>query len=116
MPLKTIFLALLTVALNASAQLCLRVAAVRGATPSRPLTLAASPFFSVALVAYGTSVLTWLLVLRSVPLSIAMPFNAAIYVVVPVLAYLVFNDAIDRRSLLGMLLVVAGILVVARRG
>jgi drug/metabolite transporter (DMT)-like permease len=108
-------LALGTVALNSGAQLLLRGAALRGATPAEPLTLLRSPLFMVALAAYGLSVLTWLAVLRKVPLGVAMPFMALAYVAVPIAAWAVFGDPISWRTVGGTALVIAGVLLVALR-
>lgn len=112
---QSIALALLTVALNSSAQLMLRGAALRGANPSVPLTLLRSPLFLGALVVYGLSVLTWLSVLKRVPLPVAMPFVSLMYIAVPVGAKLVFDDALTWRMAGGTALIVAGVLVVASR-
>ena len=106
-------LALATVFLNGAAQLLLRGAATRGADPTQPLTLLKSPMFITALFAYGASVLTWTAVLRKVPLTVATPFVALAYVVVPVAAKLIFDDELAPRMVLGMLLVVVGVVVVA---
>lgn len=112
---ESIFFALLTVALNSSAQLMLRGAALRGANPSMPLTLIKSPLFLAALVVYALSVLTWLSVLKRVPLPVAMPFVALMYIAVPIGARLVFGDALTWRMAAGTALVVAGVLVVASK-
>jgi drug/metabolite transporter (DMT)-like permease len=112
--LKTILLALVTVALNSLAQLLLRGAALRGATATDPLSLAKSPLFLIALVAYAASVLTWLSVLKAVPLPVAMPFLALVYVAVPLAARVLFRDALSWQSVVGMALVASGIVVVAR--
>lgn len=112
-PLGSIALALLTVALNSTAQLCLRGAALRGATPTEPLSLVGSPLFLAALVAYGLSVLTWLAVLKKLPLPVALPFVSLMYVAVPIAARLLFGDALSWRMAGGAMLIVAGVLVVA---
>jgi len=112
---NSIALALATVLLNAGAQLLLRGAAVRGADPFRPATLFTSPLFLLGLVGYGVSVLTWLAVLRKVPLSVAAPCVALVYIVVPVAARLVFADVLNWRMLGGMALVALGVVVVARQ-
>ncbi len=106
--------ATITVLLNAGAQLLLRQAAMTGATPGAPLTLVRNLWFLVGLVAYGLSVLTWLFVLKRVPLSVAAPFVAFVYVLVPVAARILFGDAISPRMWLGMLLVVVGVTLVAQ--
>jgi drug/metabolite transporter (DMT)-like permease len=108
----SIALALATVALNSAAQLMLRGAALRGATPAVPRTLVESPLFLGALVAYGLSVLTWLAVLKKVPLPSAIPFVALMYVLVPLSARLLFGDAFTWRMAGGSALVIAGVLVV----
>jgi len=109
----SVALALGTVALNSGAQILLRSAALRGATPTEPATLLKSPLFLVALAAYALSVLVWLSVLRKVPLSVAMPFMALVYVVVPIAARFAFGDELSLRTVGGAALVIAGVLVVA---
>lgn len=107
-------LAILTVILNSSAQLLLRGAALKGATPANPLSLLKSPLFMIALVVYGASVLTWVAVLKRVPLPTAIPFVALMYVIVPIAAWRVFGDTVNVRMLAGMVLVIVGIVIVAR--
>ncbi len=111
---RDVALALVTVVLNSSAQLLLRGAALKGASPENPASLVKSPLFLVALVVYGASVLTWVTVLKRVPLPTAIPFVALMYVIVPVAAWRVFGDALNLRMLGGMALVIAGIVIVAR--
>ena len=110
----SVLLALVTVALNSAAQLLLRTAALRGANVTSPLSLAGSPHFLVALTAYAASVLSWLTVLKRTPLPIAMPFMALTYVAVPLGARALFGDPLQLRAVLGMGLVIAGVLLVAR--
>ena len=110
----SVLLALLTVALNSGAQILLRSAALRGATPQSPLALAQSPQFVIALFAYAASVLAWLGVLRKTPLATAMPFMALTYVAVPLAARVVFGEPVPLRTAGGMALVVAGVLLVSR--
>jgi undecaprenyl phosphate-alpha-L-ara4N flippase subunit ArnE len=66
-------------------------------------------------VVYGLSVLTWLSVLKRVPLPVAMPFVALMYIAVPIGAKLVFGDPLTWRMAMGTALVVAGVLVVASK-
>ena len=114
MSTTSILLALLTVALNSAAQLLLRGAALRGATPANPLALAQSPQFVIALFAYAASVLTWLSVLKKTPLATAMPFMALTYVAVPLAARVVFGEPVSVRVLGGMGLAIAAVLLVSR--
>jgi drug/metabolite transporter (DMT)-like permease len=111
---RDVALALLTVALNSGAQLLLRAAALRGAEVASPSSLLKSPLFLAALAAYGASVLSWVTVLKRVPLPTAIPFVALMYVVVPLAAWRIFDDPISARMLGGMALVIVGIIVVVR--
>jgi drug/metabolite transporter (DMT)-like permease len=108
-------LTFLTLLLNGGAQLLLRGAALRGADPSRPLTLVSSPMFLAGVAAYGVSVLTWLAVLKRVPLSVATPFIALVYVIVPLAAKVCFGDVLSWRMLGGMAMVAAGVTIIAQR-
>ena len=58
--------------------------------------------------------LTWLFVLKRVPLSVAAPFVALVYVIVPLASRSVFNDSIYPRMWMGMLLIVIGVTLVAQ--
>jgi hypothetical protein len=91
---SALLFAFVTVVLNGSAQLLLRKAALTGAIPSVPFTLLRNPYFLCGLVAYAASVLSWLVVLRKVPLSIAAPFVALVYVLVPLASRTVFDDGV----------------------
>jgi undecaprenyl phosphate-alpha-L-ara4N flippase subunit ArnE len=105
--------AMVTVVLNGSAQLLLRQAAMTGAVPTSPMSLIRNVWFMMGLAAYGTSVLTWLFVLRRVPLSVAAPFVALVYVLVPLASRVLFADSVSTKMWLGMLLVVLGVTLVA---
>jgi undecaprenyl phosphate-alpha-L-ara4N flippase subunit ArnE len=110
---STLFAAI-TVALNAGAQLLLRQAALSGAVPTIPMSLVRNGWFVAGLAAYACSVLTWLFVLRRVPLAVAAPFVALVYVAVPLASRLLFDDRVNGRMWLGMLLVVLGVTLVAQ--
>lgn len=111
-PIAIVFAAI-TVLLNGSAQLLLRQAAHSGAAPTDPVSLVKNPWFMAGLAAYGVSVLTWLFVLKRVPLSVAAPFVALVYVLVPLASRVLFSEGITPRMWLGMVLVVAGVTLVA---
>lgn len=106
--------ALLTVTLNGAAQLLLRKAALSGAVPTNPMSLVGNPWFMSGIAAYGVSVLTWLVVLRRVPLSVAAPFVALVYVLVPLASRAVFQDVVSPRMWIGMALIAVGVTIVAQ--
>jgi drug/metabolite transporter (DMT)-like permease len=111
--MATVF-AIVTVLLNGGAQLLLRKAALSGAEPHNPLSLVGNVWFLGGIVAYAISVLTWLFVLKRVPLAVAAPFIAMVYIVVPVASRFVFGDTIHPRMWIGMALVVIGVSLVAQ--
>jgi drug/metabolite transporter (DMT)-like permease len=111
---SSLVFALITVVLNGSAQLLLRKAALTGAIPAMPVTLLRNAWFLAGLVAYAGSVLTWLRVLGDVPLSVAAPFVALVYVLVPLASRVVFDDTINAKMWMGMILVAIGVTLVAK--
>ncbi len=110
----SVLFALVTVLLNGSAQLLLRKAALTGATPANPLSLLRNSWFMIGLGAYAISVLTWLLVLKRVPLAVAAPFVALVYVLVPLASRMFFDDHLSSRMWVGMFLVVLGVTLVVQ--
>jgi multidrug transporter EmrE-like cation transporter len=111
------------VALNAAAQLLLK-AATRASgvlvsdsgqvswTAAAEL-LRALPLW-VGLSFYGVSVILWLGALSRVPVSIAYPMLSIGYVVNAVAALYLFSEALTSAKVIGILLVVAGVIVLAR--
>ena len=110
----SVLFAAITVVLNSAAQLLLRQAAMTGAAPTSPMSLVRNVWFMAGLVAYAVSVLTWLLVLRRVPLTVAAPFVAVVYVIVPLASRVLFSDQIYPRMWVGMAFVVFGVTLVAQ--
>lgn len=65
-----------------------------------------------ALLLYALSTILWIWILRRVPLSIAYPFTALAYVIVPVAASSLLEEPINSRMIIGSLLIVTGVFVV----
>lgn len=65
----------------------------------------------LALIIYGFGTLLWLAILRDTPLSVAYPFTAIGFILVPLGARLMFSETIDIRYLLGVACIMAGILL-----
>jgi multidrug transporter EmrE-like cation transporter len=111
------------VALNAAAQLLLKAAtrtsgvlisdsgqlswgAVAGLLRAYPLW--------IGLSFYGVSVILWLGALSRVPVSIAYPMLSAGYVVNAVAAAFLFGEALSISKAMGIVLIIAGVIVLAR--
>ena len=111
---------LLTVVLNAAAQLLLR-AAMRSGIPalSSPfdtaLDIALRPGVVAGLLCYGLSVLTWIYVLSKTEVSFAYPFLGVGFVVVAVAACLFLGEEFTTRKILGTLIIAVGVVVLAGR-
>jgi len=74
--------------------------------------LVQSPWFWLALTLYGFSTLLWIHILQRVSLSIAYPFVALAFVIVPIADWLIYGAQLDGRYFAGAVLLVAGILVI----
>ena len=78
------------------------------------LTGLASIYVWIAIVFVILSLITWLYVLRYLPLSIAFPISQAVHVMVPLGSWLVLGENIVTLRWIGIALVSLGLAVVAR--
>jgi len=78
------------------------------------LTGLASIYVWIAIVFVILSLITWLYVLRYIPLSIAFPISQAVHVLVPLGSWLVLGENIIGLRWLGIALVSVGLAVVAK--
>ena len=78
------------------------------------LGLALIPSFWAALVLYGAATLLWIYLLQTIPLSRAYPFAALGFVIVPLAGLLLFGERVSLTYAIGALLVIGGILTIAR--
>jgi multidrug transporter EmrE-like cation transporter len=111
------------VALNAAAQLLLKAATRTSGVlvsdggqvswSAAAQLLRAAPLW-VGLCFYGVSVILWLGALSRVPVSIAYPMLSIGYVVNAVAAMFLFSEALTAGKVAGILLIVAGVIVLAR--
>lgn len=67
-----------------------------------------------ALVIYGLATFLWVYALKLVPLSVAYPFMALAFVIVPLLGVVFLNEPFTMRNIFGTILIIAGILVIGR--
>ena len=78
------------------------------------LTGLASIYVWIAIVFVILSLITWLYVLRYIPLSIAFPISQAVHVLVPLGSWLVLGENIIGLRCVGIALVSAGLAIVAK--
>ncbi len=110
-------LILASVALNAAAQLFLRVGA-RGGFPGEPglmlvVQTALRPGILAGLACYALSILVWVYVLSRAEASFAYPFLGLGFVVVALAGWLFLGEALTPRRVAAILLIAAGVAVLA---
>ncbi|WP_159881725.1 DMT family transporter [Paenibacillus puerhi] len=72
------------------------------------------PYILGGLACYGLSAVAWIFALSRLPLSQAYPMVAAGYVLVFVVSVLLFKEAVTLPKVGGMMLIVAGVIVLAK--
>ena len=110
------------VLLNAFAQLWLKAAtrvsgpllAGDGGLMNRAMQLVAVPSLWYALTAYGLSVVVWIVGLSRVPVSQAYPMLSLGYVLNLGLAWWLFGEVPNAQRVIGVGVIVAGVVLVAR--
>lgn len=104
------------VAANVGGQLLFKLAAdrVRAETDLATMTirLLTIPAMWGAVVLYGITILAWVWVLRSMPLSVAYSAVALVFVLVPLLAVWLFKEPLTPQFAVGSGLIVLGVLLV----
>ncbi len=95
----------------AAGQLLFKMAAGIPRPDGEAWRLFLSPPLIAGLAVYGLATIVWVWQLRSVPLTRAFPFMALGFVVTPLAASFLFQEATSPRYWLGALLICAGIIL-----
>ncbi len=69
-------------------------------------------WFWLALVLYGAATLLWIFILQQVPLSLAYPFVALGFVIVPMGSWILFKEPLSLYYIMGVFLIIAGLGVI----
>ena len=98
-------------------QVLFKMAAIRygladGTTTERILNLLYNLYFLSALALYAGLAILWVWILNFTPLSRAYPFVALAFALTPLLAALLFGEAMSLRLSLGILLVLCGLFLI----
>jgi drug/metabolite transporter (DMT)-like permease len=117
MQLRWVGLTLVCVAMLVAGQLLFKRAALQW-EPDGFNWDAVVTFFSPTLIAavtlYGVCTVLWVIVLKHVPLTVALPFNALIFIFVPIAAHLLFSETVSLNTFLGGALIIAGVFLATR--
>jgi multidrug transporter EmrE-like cation transporter len=122
MAYPVLFSILIAVTLSACAQLALKMgvakpqmeSALKQGLLESLMAAVASPLIWLGLIIYGVSVAMWLWVLSRVDLSVAYPFVGISFLVTMVFGALLLNENITPMRIFGTILIVAGVILVAR--
>jgi multidrug transporter EmrE-like cation transporter len=119
--MKNILLILISVSLNAGAQLLMRKGMIQvGEVSSGSSLLKVLPqmmgnvFLWLSLLSYGISIITWMIVLSKVEVSFAYAFLSLGFVFVTIIGYFAFNEHVTLIRVIGIALVCAGVFFVSR--
>lgn len=102
--------ALLSITLNALAQLFMKKSAMSELTPSEMIS---NINIYAALGSYGLSIILWLVALRDLKLSVAYPLQSLGYVLVTILSVIVLSEKINHWNVLGLALICSGAITLA---
>jgi multidrug transporter EmrE-like cation transporter len=120
--MKSILFILASVSLNAGAQILMR----RGMTQVGEVSFGGEAFLRIlpamfsngllwlSFLCYGVSIVFWMVVLSRVEVSFAYAFSSLGYVLVTVLGVVLLNEYISATRIIGIAVVIAGIIIVAR--
>ena len=64
-------------------------------------------------ISYGLSIIIWLWVLAKVDVSFAYPFQALGYILVTILAWMIFNEEINILRILALIIISIGLIILA---
>ena len=76
---------------------------------------AIDPYMIAALGIYALGTVLWVVTLKFVPLTVAHPFMALTFVIVPLFSWWTLGEAVDFRYVFGLTLILAGLAVIVAR-
>lgn len=86
----------------------------RGHFPGVAAALA-SAWLWLALASLGCGLLLWLVVLQRLDVGIAYPMLGINFVLITLTGRYLFNESVDRRHWLGVLMILAGVILLGRQ-
>jgi undecaprenyl phosphate-alpha-L-ara4N flippase subunit ArnE len=111
------FQLILALLLNIAGQLLFKRAAMSGsAKGAHALKAHLSGWFVAGAGSLVTSMLFWVLVLRTLPLTLVYPFTGVNFIVVPLASHWLWKEPLPRMRLVGIFVILVGVALVARPG
>jgi multidrug transporter EmrE-like cation transporter len=111
MSLLSIFYIAVAVVLGSAAQLFLKAG-----TNAAPVDfkLAFEPHILAGIACYGISLIVWVLALSKTPVSVAYPMVSVGFALNAALAWWLLGEAVTPTRMLGIAVIIAGVVLVAR--
>jgi len=101
--------ALISVLLNAFAQLTLKKATTLNTESA--LFLIKNPYLYLTAIFYTTSIITWFLALSRLQVSVAYPLQAIGYLIVTLAAVSIFKEQVSFLNWFGLCLILTGVIL-----
>lgn len=73
-----------------------------------------NPWLWAAICSSAGGIFCWLLTLRRLPLSVAYPWTALIYVITPLAGAWIFEEALNGSYAIGIMLILSGVVLTSR--
>ena len=106
-----------TILLNMAGQLLLKRTAMAGGGPDAAIYKPfLSGWFVTGVTCLGLSSVLWVTVLKKMPLTLAHPLTAIVFILVPIGSHLLWSEPLPLTRVLGIFVIVLGVIVVARAG
>lgn len=80
--------------------------------PAGLMKVVFDPLLLTAFVIYGFGTILWVYTLRAVPLTVAYPFMALTFCIVPLLALVFLGEPVSLKYALGSAMIMTGLLVI----
>lgn len=120
--MKNIVLILISVALNCTAQICMRQGMLQIGNVTQSFLVFASKlplmasnmFLYLAVACYCASVFTWIAVLSCVEVSFAYPFLSLGYIVSLICGHFIFGENVSLARIAGVAIICVGVIFISR--
>lgn len=113
MTFRQLLLTVLTVLLLSIGQVLFKYASGKINIESKGLFagLLLNPAFIIAIAVYAVATISWLFVLKAIPLKVAYPFAALAFVLVPIFASIFLGETLRFTTFAGAIVIIIGVYI-----
>ncbi|KTD82765.1 EamA family transporter [Legionella waltersii] len=113
MPIDKIILCLLCAFGSASGQLLMKVSGLAWKRSGNFYDTAVLFTIATSFLVYAITSLGWVYILKNTPLSLAYPFLAMTFILIPIADYYFFNQTFDWKDGVAALFIITGICIIS---